>query len=484
MAHRLTSRQVVPAPAEKVFGFFAEPLNLRRLTPSRMAFEFKTDDFEMREGLEIEYRLRALPAFPVTWRTLVTGYEPPHRFTDVQLKGPYGRWEHSHTFTPVDTGTLVEDKIEYELPFGPLGRLGHSIVKGELEQIFRHRARAIDNIFATPRPKDEPLTVAIAGGTGFVGGAIAQELHRRGHRPIVISHRGEEARGDLPDNVEIRLADVTGGEDLEPALTGADMLVVALAFENLPIEAPRRGRTFEQVDALGTERLVAAAGRAGVRKVVYMSGAGAAPDAERHWFRAKWRAEQAVRSSGADWTIIRPTWVYGPRDVSLNRFIGFARRLQMVPMTNLGRQQMAPVFVDDLANLAADSLTDPAAREQIFELGGPETMSMRRVIGRALAVAGIRRPIVPGPTPLIKLAALPLTLLPEPPLTPDAVDFVNQPATVDVGPLLARMPRRLTPFEEGLGMYLAPDSGPATLEFDRVRNVGTAHLRGSSKIAE
>ena len=79
---------------------------------------------------------------------------------------------------------------------------------------------------------------------------------------------------------------------------------------------------------------------------------------------------------------------------------------------------------------------------------------MREIIGRALEVAGLRRPIIPGLAPLIKLMATPLTLLPEPPLTPDAVDFINQPAVVDTGPLLARMPRRLTPLDEGLASYL------------------------------
>ena len=223
-----------------------------------------------------------------------------------------------------------------------------------------------------------------------------------------------------------------------------------------------------EVDAGGTERLVAAAGEAGVGHVVYLSGAGAAPDAERHWFRAKWRAEEAVRGAGIGWTIIRPTWIFGPRDVSLNRFVGFARQLQLVPMTNLGRQPMAPVFIDDIGRLAADSITDPAARGAVLEIGGPETFTMREVIEHALRIAELRRPILPGPTPLIKLGAWPLRLMPRPILTPDAVDFINQPATVDSSVLLERMPRRLTPLDEGLATYLSPASAPGRLEIDPV----------------
>jgi uncharacterized protein YbjT (DUF2867 family) len=135
-------------------------------------------------------------------------------------------------------------------------------------------------------------------------------------------------------------------------------------------------------------------------------------------------------------------------------------------MTNLGRQSLAPVFIDDTARLAVDSLVDDAATNQVFELGGPEVLSMRDVIERALAIAEIRRPIIPGPAPLIKLGLQPLRLLPEPPLTPAAVDFINQPAAGDLAPLLERMPRRLTPLEEGLATYLRPGSEPAVISID------------------
>jgi len=465
--HRLSATQLVPRPIEEIFAFFSRPENLGRITPASMGFEFLSDDRDLRDGLEIRYRIRPLLGIPMTWTTRITGYEAPTRFVDIQLGGPYRSWEHTHTFEAVPGGTIVRDEIRYAVPLGPLGDVANKlVVRSELERIFRHRAETIRTVFAAAA-QPTGLTVAVAGGTGFVGGAIATELHRRGHAVRVLSHHGESARGGLSDAIDVRMADVQTGDGLVEALRGADALAIALAFKNSPIEAPRKHQTFVEVDAAGTERLIAAAREAGVRRVVYLSGAGAAPDAKRHWFRAKWRAEEAVRSSGLTWTIIRPTWIFGPRDVSLNRFVGFARRLFMVPMTNTGSQLLAPVFVDDAANLAADSVVADAAANQVFELGGPETMRMRDIIRTALRVAGLRRPIVPGPTPLIKLAAIPLSWLPTPILTPDAVDFINQPAVVDLEPLLERMPRRLTPLEEGLLTYLAPPSGDATLEFDR-----------------
>jgi len=479
--HRLNATQLIPRPRDEVFAFFERPENLRRLTPASMRFEFLTHDHQMRAGLEIEYRLRPLFGVPVTWRTRITAYDPPNSFHDVQLRGPYSRWDHTHLFEAVDGGTLMTDVVEYTVPFGPLGDVVNAIVvRDEIERIFRFRAEAIRTVFAAAAPPTG-RTLAVAGGTGFVGGAIALEAFRRGDRVIVLSHRGELARGGLPDAIEIRKADVQTGEGLLEALRGVDQLAIALAFRNSPIEAPRRHQTFMDVDAAGTERLVAAAREADVARIVLISGAGAAPHSPRHWFRAKARAEAAVRASGMPWTIIRPTWIYGPRDVSLNRFLGFARRLRMVPMTNAGRQLLAPVFIDDIATLVAEAFRSDDAVDQVFEIGGPATLPMREVIATALRVAGLRRPILPGPTSLLKLATRPLTLLPEPPLTPDSIDFINQPATVDNGPLLARLPRRLTPLEEGLRTYLGSVAGDSTIVFDQLpHTAGRRSVEASS----
>jgi len=467
--HTLVATQVIPRPLDDVFEFFARPENLGRITPRSMAFHILSDDLRMRAGLEIDYRIRPFPAIPTTWRTLIAEYDPPRAFTDVQLKGPYRRWEHHHRFTEVDGGTRIDDQIEFELPFGRLGSIAGGLVRSQLEQIFTYRARAIQEIFepaGTPAAGLDPLVVAVAGGTGFVGGGIARELRRRGHRVIVLSSRGEAARGPLPDDIEIREVDVTTGDGLPDALTGVDGLVVALAFRNSPIEQPRRGQTFEAVDAGGTERLVAAARDRGLRAILYVSGAGAAPDARRHWFRAKWRAEEAIRSSGLRWTILRPTWIYGPRDVSLNRFVGFARRLPAVPLTNRGRQSLAPVFVDDVAAAVADLLVLPAGAQQTFEIGGPEVLEMREVVRRATHSAGVDRPIVPGPAPLLKIGTAPLTLLPSPPLTPDAIDFINQPAVVDSTPIRAALGREMRRLDDALATYLGRLPDGAKLAID------------------
>jgi NADH dehydrogenase len=371
----------------------------------------------------------------------------------------------------------MDDRVDYEMPFGPIGALGHRMaVRNQLEWVFDFRTTAINNIFEPAGDRDDaaPGTVAVAGGTGFVGAEIARELRRRGRKVIVLSSQGESARGQLPDDIEIRVADVRNEASLVPALAGVDELVISLAFPGLPVEQPKKGFTFMEIDAGGTERLIRVGKQAGVKRVAYISGAGAGHDAKRHWFRAKAVAEDAVRSSGMAWTILRPTWVYGPGDASLNRFLGFSRVLPFVPMTNFGSQQLAPVFVGDVAKLAADSLERDEAGEQVFEVGGPETLSMREVLHRAMAVSGVKKPLFPAPAALMKTVSWPMRFLPTPPLSPDAVDFVNQPATVDVGPLLQVMPRVLTRLDVGLASYLGPQRSSVSIADNVESEVGSA----------
>jgi NADH dehydrogenase len=204
---------------------------------------------------------------------------------------------------------------------------------------------------------------------------------------------------------------------------------------------------------------VAAARSAGVQSYVYLSGAGAAPDARYHWYRAKWQAEEAIRGSGLRYSILRPSWVYGPGDKALNRFVGFARRLPVMPVIGDGRQRLQPVFVEDVARAVADSLDTPAAANAVFEIGGPDVLTMDEVLRTLLTVMGKQRTLLHAPAVLPRLVGALLGLVPLPtrPLSPDAVTFITMDALADNAALLRALPGlRLTPLREGLSTYLAP----------------------------
>jgi NADH dehydrogenase len=191
-----------------------------------------------------------------------------------------------------------------------------------------------------------------------------------------------------------------------------------------------------------------------VGRYVYLSGAGASPEGQ-HWFQAKWRAETAVKESGLTYTIIRPSWVYGPEDRSLNRFLRMSRFLPFVPLIgHAGKQEMQPVFVDDVARAVADSLGSAAANNQMFELGGPEVMSMADVVRTALQVAGRRRLLLRAPAFVMKLVASVIQFAPGRPLTPDAVDFITHEALADPSAIQQALGLRVTPLREGLATYL------------------------------
>jgi ligand-binding SRPBCC domain-containing protein len=144
----LEREQRVPRPRGEVFAFFADPANLEQLTPAFLRFSIATPGaLAMAEGLLIEYRLN-LFGLPFSWRTRIERYRPPEEFVDVQLSGPYRSWRHTHTFQAIGGTTVVRDRVEYQLPLGPLGPLARALfVRGSLERIFDFRREEIARRF-------------------------------------------------------------------------------------------------------------------------------------------------------------------------------------------------------------------------------------------------------------------------------------------------------------------------------------------------
>lgn len=146
--HLFECEMLSPLSVRDTFSVFEDPHNLARITPPWLQLRILTSGFEMRRGAEIDYSLTWMKV-PMRWKTRIVEYEPPFHFIDVMEKGPYALWRHSHTFHPTEHGTIVADRVEYALPFGPLGSLVHSMAVGrQIEEIFHYRQRALDAIFA------------------------------------------------------------------------------------------------------------------------------------------------------------------------------------------------------------------------------------------------------------------------------------------------------------------------------------------------
>ena len=145
--HVLRREQIVPRPLEEVFPFFAEAVNLERITPPWLGFQVLTPaPIAMRPGTLIEYRLR-LHRLPVRWLTRIEEFEPERGFVDVQVRGPYRVWHHRHEFEARGERTLVRDVVHYALPFGLLGAVAHlTFVRRDEQRIFDYRRDAVTRI--------------------------------------------------------------------------------------------------------------------------------------------------------------------------------------------------------------------------------------------------------------------------------------------------------------------------------------------------
>ena len=142
--HTLHREQRLPGTPEEVFPFFADAFNLEAITPPLLRFQVVTPrPVEMRVGTLIQYRLR-LHGVPVSWLTSIQAWEPPHRFVDVQVRGPYALWHHTHEFEQHADGTLMRDVVRYAIGFGPLGELAaRAFVHRDVAAIFDFRAEAV-----------------------------------------------------------------------------------------------------------------------------------------------------------------------------------------------------------------------------------------------------------------------------------------------------------------------------------------------------
>jgi hypothetical protein len=147
--HVIQRETVLPAPISEVFSFFQDPRNLAGITPKWMGFGVvHIDDGEMRSGFKIAYRIRWM-GVSLRWTTMINEFEPPHRFLDVQTKGPHRIWRHEHTFEGTESGSIMRDVVRYQLPFGILGDVAHwLIVRRQLRRIFDYRARRLAKLFA------------------------------------------------------------------------------------------------------------------------------------------------------------------------------------------------------------------------------------------------------------------------------------------------------------------------------------------------
>jgi nucleoside-diphosphate-sugar epimerase len=264
--------------------------------------------------------------------------------------------------------------------------------------------------------------VFVTGAAGFVGAHLCRQLTQRGARVRGLVRSPAKAAERLaPMPVELHVGDVRDEMVLRRAMQGCDAVVhlAAIAIE-------RRGQTYEDVNAGGTERMLAAMHATGVRRLVHMSQNFASSSSPYRFLRSKGLAEEAVRASGTDWTVLSPSVIFGREDEFVNVLARLVRLSPFVyPLPGGGAARFQPVSVDDVARAIAIGMEDENTIRRAYALGGPAQLTLRQMVERVLVAMDAKRLLVPVPTALLRpLIALAQRLLPHPPVTTELLDLL------------------------------------------------------------
>lgn len=260
----------------------------------------------------------------------------------------------------------------------------------------------------------DTMQVLLTGGTGFVGSHTAAELAERGHEVTVLARNPEDA--DLPPDVETVAGDVTDPDSLEGAFEGMDAVINFVALS--PLFQPSGGdQVHELVHRRGTENVMAAMERAGVDRLVQLSALGADPEGPTHYIRAKGRADEAIRDSDLDWTIVQPSIVFGDGA----EFLRFTALLTTPFVTGLpggGSIPFQPIWIGEFTEILADALGEEHVGET-YQIGGPEVLTLADVARAIERSKGRPLTVLPIPMVLSKLGLTVLGAIPKFPMGPD-----------------------------------------------------------------
>ena len=264
------------------------------------------------------------------------------------------------------------------------------------------------------------MKVLVTGATGFVGPYIVRRLVDDGHFVRVLERKpGSWRQAGLPCQ-EAVLGDMTDAASLRRAVEGQEVVVHLVAIIN------GRPEEFERLMSQGTRDLVAAAKDAGMQRVVLMSALGTTEETKDlvPYYGAKWAMEQAVKDSGLEHVIMRPSFVFGRDGGALQQFRRIATLSPVTPIVGPGTQRLQPIWVDDVAAYFGAAVEKPEAANRTFELGGPDVVTWNEFWSRLKRAAGARRPTLHVPFRLMRIQAAVLEKLPNPPVTRDQLTML------------------------------------------------------------
>ena len=302
------------------------------------------------------------------------------------------------------------------------------------------------------------MRVFLTGGTGFVGREVIRWLRAAGHATRLLARKpdGKKVQEIVSRfGAEVCAGDVLNPGSLETGVTGSDAVIHLVGIIS---EAGRS--TYENVHIQGTENVLAAGHKAGLKRFVHMSALGTRPGAAARYHRSKWDAEEAVRKSGLDYTIFRPSLIYGPEDQFVNLFARLIRWSPVLPVLTTGPARFAPIPVETVAQAFVRALSEPKAIGQTYDLCGSETFTLEEILEQILSVMGRKRLKAYFPLGLARCQAavfefvFPHLLGVSPPLNRDQLIMLQEGNVGEPRPAQQLFDLEEVPFQKGIAQYL------------------------------
>jgi len=296
------------------------------------------------------------------------------------------------------------------------------------------------------------MRVLLTGATGFVGSHLLERLITDGHQVRVLAR--DPMKLDPPPGpgqMHAIQGDVVTGNRLDEAAAGCE---AAIHLVGIIMEAGVA--TFEKVHHLGTVNVVKAAKRANIRRFVHMSALGARPDGVSGYQTTKWKAEEVVRASGMDWVILRPSIIFGPRDGFVTQMLSVMRSAPLFrPVVGHGNYPFRPVYIGDVVECFVQSLTSREAVGRTIDLVGRNELTLNEMLALVAQCAGIRKPSMHIPFPLMYANATILgKVLKRPPVTTDQLRMLKEGSTANPEPMKQIFHIEPLGFSEGINRYV------------------------------
>jgi NADH dehydrogenase len=229
------------------------------------------------------------------------------------------------------------------------------------------------------------MKVFVTGGTGFVGREVVSRLLSAGHSMRCLVRKGSENKLPQHDDLEFFTGDATEVSTLNGALEGCDAVIHLIGIIR---EFPDKGVTFKRLHVEATHNIVNLTVRSGVRRYLHMSANGADEKGETDYQTTKWEAEQLVRKSSLDWTIFRPSIIFGAESEFVKMLVSVVKSLPVVPVIGTGRYEMQPVAVSQVAQSFVHALEMPQAIGQTYHLAGARPYSYLELLNAVSLALG------------------------------------------------------------------------------------------------